>query len=45
MGYDPGVSFHSAYYPATDIVSVVCSKESDDAFDLMKAIEMKVGDA
>jgi len=44
MGYDPGVSFHSAYYPATDIVSVVCSNESDGAFDLMKAIEMKVGE-
>lgn len=44
MGYDPGVSFHSAYYPATDIVSVVCSNESDGAFDFMKAIEMKVGE-
>ncbi|WP_215192238.1 serine hydrolase [Exiguobacterium sp. s7] len=44
MGYDPGVSFHSAYYPDTDIVSVVCSNESDGAFDLMKAIEMKVGE-
>lgn len=44
MGYDPGVSFHSAYYPATEIVSVVCSNESDGAFDLMKAIEMKVGE-
>lgn len=43
MGYDPGVSFHSAYYPATDIVSVVCSNESDGAFDLMKAIELKAG--
>lgn len=43
MGYDPGVSFHSAYYPATDIVSVVCSNESDGAFDLMKVIEQKAG--
>ncbi|WP_114165291.1 serine hydrolase [Exiguobacterium sp. TNDT2] len=45
MGYDPGVSFHSAYYPATDIISVVCSNKSDGAFDLMKSIEMKVGEA
>ncbi|MGE9213255.1 serine hydrolase domain-containing protein [Exiguobacterium aurantiacum] len=43
MGYDPGVSFHSAYYPSTDIVSVVCSNESDGAFDLMKVIEQKAG--
>lgn len=43
MGYDPGVSFHSAYYPVTDIVSVVCSNESDGAFDVMKAIELKAG--
>lgn len=43
MGYDPGVSFHSAYYPATETISVVCSNESDGAFDMMKAIEMKAG--
>lgn len=43
MGYDPGVSFHSAYYPASDIVSVVCSNESDGAFDVMKGIELKAG--
>lgn len=45
MPYDPGVSFHSAYYPAIDIISVVCSNKSDGAFGLMKAIEMKVGEA
>lgn len=43
MGYDPGVSFHSAYYPASEIVSVVCSNESDGAFDVMKELEVKVG--
>lgn len=43
MGYDPGVSFHSAYYPASEVTSVVCSNESDGAFDVMKAIEVKVG--
>ncbi|MCG7342639.1 beta-lactamase family protein [Sporosarcina sp. ACRSL] len=39
MGYDPGVSFHSAYYPATDIRLVVCSNESAGAFNVMHGIE------
>ncbi len=43
MGYDPGVSFHSAYYPALKVISIVCSNESEGAFDVMKAIEVKVG--
>lgn len=39
MGYDPGVSFHSAYYPACGLVSVVCSNKSEGAFDVFKEIE------
>ncbi|MER2112948.1 MAG: serine hydrolase [Solibacillus isronensis] len=39
MGYDPGVSFHSAYYPAIGLVSVVCSNKSEGAFDVFKEIE------
>lgn len=39
MGYDPGVSFHSAYYPASGLVSVVCSNKSEGAFDVFKEIE------
>ncbi|KGP92226.1 penicillin-binding protein [Pontibacillus chungwhensis BH030062] len=39
MGYDPGVSFHSAYYPKADIVIAVPSNHSDDAYDVMKAVE------
>lgn len=41
MGYDPGVSFHSAYYPATKTIAVVCSNKSKGAFDIMRAIEEK----
>lgn len=39
MGYDPGVSFHSAYYPETGLISVVCSNKSEGAFDVFKEIE------
>jgi CubicO group peptidase (beta-lactamase class C family) len=39
MGYDPGVSFHSAYYPDLSIHVVVCSNKSDGAFDMMSGIE------
>ncbi|WP_251126085.1 MULTISPECIES: serine hydrolase [unclassified Exiguobacterium] len=44
MGYDPGVSFHSGYYPETDIISVVCANQSDGAFDVMKQIETQIGE-
>jgi CubicO group peptidase (beta-lactamase class C family) len=43
MGYDPGVSFHSAYYPATQTIAVVCSNKSEGAYDIMKAIEEENG--
>lgn len=39
MGYDPGVSFHSAYYPKTDVSLVVCSNKSVGAFSVMNGIE------
>ncbi|MGN1400313.1 MAG: serine hydrolase domain-containing protein [Bacillus sp. (in: firmicutes)] len=39
MGYDPGVSFHSAYYPKTSIKTVICSNRSEGAFEIMKEIE------
>ncbi|WP_034759711.1 serine hydrolase domain-containing protein [Rossellomorea vietnamensis] len=39
MGYDPGVSFHSAYYPKENIKTVILSNESSGAFDIMKLIE------
>lgn len=39
MGYDPGVSFHSGFYPSTKTISVVCSNKSKGAFEIMSAIE------
>ena len=39
MGYDPGVSFHSAYYPESGVKVAVPSNHSDGAFDTMKEIE------
>lgn len=39
MGYDPGVSFHSAFYPESGLVSVVCSNKSEGAFNVFKEIE------
>ncbi|UFT98347.1 beta-lactamase family protein [Radiobacillus kanasensis] len=42
MGYDPGVSFHSAYYPSSETVSVVCSNKSSGAFDIMKEMEKDI---
>ncbi|WP_214883624.1 MULTISPECIES: serine hydrolase [unclassified Exiguobacterium] len=44
MGYDPGVSFHSGYYPKTATISVVCSNQSDGSFDVMKQIEAQIGE-
>ena len=44
MGYDPGVSFHSGYYPETEVISVICSNQSDGAFDVMKQIETRIGE-
>ena len=39
MGYDPGVSFHSAYYPWKSIKVVICCNQSTGAFQLMKSME------
>ncbi|MGE6489635.1 serine hydrolase domain-containing protein [Paenisporosarcina sp. NPDC076898] len=39
MGYDPGVSFHSAYYPKDSRIVVVCSNKSSGAYKIMNAIE------
>ena len=44
MGYDPGVSFHSAYYPATSRISVVCCNQSSGAFDIFKMLEQRLLD-
>lgn len=39
MGYDPGVSFHSAHYPDISMNVIVCSNKCDGAFEIMKGIE------
>lgn len=39
MGYDPGVNFRAVYYPGTQSIIVVCSNESEGAFELLKEIE------
>ncbi|MEH7346825.1 serine hydrolase [Bacillus sp. JJ1532] len=39
MGYDPGVSFHSALYPKSGIKLVIPSNKSSGPFKVMKAIE------
>lgn len=42
MGYDPGVSFHSAFYPETSIKTVICSNMSEGAYVIMKEIEEEI---
>jgi CubicO group peptidase (beta-lactamase class C family) len=39
MGYDPGASFHSAFYPEYSTTVVVCSNQSDGAYEIFKGIE------
>ncbi|RKL66557.1 penicillin-binding protein [Salipaludibacillus neizhouensis] len=42
MGYDPGVSFHAAFYPKISIITVICSNKSEGAFDIMREIEEEI---
>ncbi|KUP22444.1 serine hydrolase [Paenibacillus sp. DMB5] len=39
MGYDPGVSFHSAYYPASGTTAAVLCNESRGAYRMLQAVE------
>ncbi|KWW21096.1 penicillin-binding protein [Peribacillus simplex] len=39
MGYDPGVSFHSAVYPAHRLTTVISSNESSGPYDIACLIE------
>ncbi|GKV57249.1 hypothetical protein NCCP2222_31960 [Sporosarcina sp. NCCP-2222] len=43
MGYDPGVSFHSAYYPTSSTIVVVCSNQSEGAYEVLQEMEEKIG--
>lgn len=39
MGYDPGVSFHSGFYPQSKLTLVVVSNKSKGAFAITKKVE------
>lgn len=39
MGYDPGVSFHSGYYPRQDVTITVCSNRSEGAYPVVSQLE------
>ncbi|MBW4081758.1 serine hydrolase [Paenibacillus sp. S150] len=39
MGYDPGVSFHSAYYPASGTAAAVLCNQSRGAYRMSRIIE------
>lgn len=39
MGYDPGVEFHSAYYPSDGSVLTVLSNKGKDAYEVVELIE------
>ncbi|WP_054950176.1 serine hydrolase domain-containing protein [Numidum massiliense] len=39
MGYDPGVSFHSSFYPASGTKSVVASNKSIGAYKVSQTVE------
>lgn len=39
MGYDPGVSFHSGYYPESRLTIVVTSNKSEGAYALTNKVE------
>ncbi|MDQ0481138.1 serine hydrolase domain-containing protein [Guptibacillus hwajinpoensis] len=42
MGYDPGVCFHSAYYPQSNVTVAIPSNCSEGAFDVMKEVELQL---
>lgn len=39
MGYDPGVSFHSAYYPASGVTAAVLCNQSRGAYGMLRTVE------
>ncbi|UUI03934.1 beta-lactamase family protein [Oceanobacillus jeddahense] len=39
MGYDPGVNFRAVHYPSSERTIIVCSNESEGAYELLKVIE------
>ncbi len=45
MGYDPGVSFHSAVYPEFGLKLAIPSNQADGPFFIMKTIEEELSNA
>ncbi|TYS18662.1 serine hydrolase [Rossellomorea vietnamensis] len=43
MGYDPGVSFHSGYFPEVDMRYAIPCNHSSGAFSIMKKIDEYIG--
>lgn len=39
MGYDPGVNFRAVHYPHEEKTMIVCSNESEGAYELLKEME------
>ncbi|MCT1902613.1 serine hydrolase domain-containing protein [Oceanobacillus sojae] len=39
MGYDPGVNFRAVHYPHDEKTMIVCSNESEGAYELLKEME------
>ena len=39
MGYDPGVSFHSSFYPQSGVTAVMTSNKSRGPYKIVKAVE------
>jgi len=39
MGYDPGVNYRSVHYPNQDLTIVVCSNNSEGAYEMLKELE------
>ncbi|WP_101843645.1 serine hydrolase domain-containing protein [Halobacillus sp. Marseille-P3879] len=42
MGYDPGVSFHSAFYPQLDLTLAAACNKNVGAYEVVKAVEKVV---
>lgn len=39
MGYDPGVNFRAVHVPKTETTIIICSNESEGAYELLKEVE------
>ena len=42
MGYDPGVSFHSGYYPKDGSILTVLSNKTQGALDAIELVETTI---